>query len=152
MPPDLPTPQTLNPETLNPEPAPVRRFRTYCVLLCIFHLLVAAAGIALFFLPSEAMELDRPIAVVLGITTLFLGLFVAALAWIGLHMPRRPGAWTWYLILLCLGITSVVLVPLAAPLLFAWKRPEVQAWFGRNVPWVNGFPPVRIARENPSLP
>lgn len=121
---------------MKPESSPpaVRRFRTYCVLLCVLHLLVAVAGVALFFLPAEAMELGRPVVIVLGITTLFLGLFVAALAWIGLHMPRRPGAWTWSLILLCLGITSVVLVPLALPLLLAWKKPEVQAWFGRNVP------------------
>ena len=115
-------------------PSAVRRFRVYCALLCLVHLLVAAAGIALFFLPAEAMELDRPILVVLGSVTLLLGLFVAALAWIGLHMPRRPGAWTWGQILLLLGITSLVLVPLAVPLLLSWKKPEVQSWFGRNVP------------------
>jgi hypothetical protein len=47
-------------------------------------------------------------------------------------LPKRPWAWTTHLVLICLTMTSGACVPLAAPLLIFWLKPETRRFFGRE--------------------
>jgi hypothetical protein len=47
-------------------------------------------------------------------------------------MPRRPWAWIFGLVLICIGLTSLCCLPVAIPLLLSWLKPETKSYFGRN--------------------
>ena len=116
----------MTPETL------FRRFKIYCMVQCLIYALVTILGIAILVRPPEVLELERAPALVLGLMFLLLGLSFFFLSYLGLHLPRRPGAWLVGLVLICLGITNFLLMPFSAFLLRSWRKEEMQAWFGRN--------------------
>lgn len=113
-------------------PATVLRFRFFCVLLCLLYFIVGAIGLAVLFLPEGSGGLDRLTLRLLGVLVFLVGILFLALSFIGLHMPRRPGAWTYNRFLLFLGISSILLMPFSLVLLNAWIKPEVLDWYGIN--------------------
>jgi len=50
----------------------------------------------------------------------------------GPFLPRKPWAWIFGLVLICVGLTSLCCLPAAIPLLLSWLKPETKAYFGRN--------------------
>lgn len=110
-------------------PVTVKRFRVFCIGLCIIYFLVACVGGAALTISPEKVGLDRTSATLLGVLFLFIGPLFFFLAFIGFHMPQRPGAWTYNRFLLFLGISSIVLMPFALILLSAWVKPDVLTWY-----------------------
>lgn len=116
----------------NSTPPAILRFRFFCLLLCLLYFLVAGAGVGLFFIPEGLMEVNKLTLRLLGGLFLFVGGLFFSLSFIGLHMPRRPGAWTYNRFLLFLGISSILLMPFSLILLNAWVKPEILEWYGIN--------------------
>ena len=114
-------------------PSTILWFRIYCGLLCALYLAVAGAGIAFLVVSPETLEMDSASAKLLGILFLGMGGGMTFLSFLGFFMPQRPGAWTYCLMLIVLGLTSLVFLPISLPLLISWLKPQTQEWFGRNV-------------------
>ena len=110
-------------------PKAIRRFRLFCILLCILYFIVTCVGIIALTGPPEKFSLDKTSATLFGVLFVFIGPLFFFLAYVGLHMPQRPGAWTFNRFLLFLGISSIILMPLALSLLTAWVKPDVLAWY-----------------------
>ncbi len=75
---------------------------------------------------------DEPFTILLyGVVLLAMGLVLLGLFVAGFFLPRRPWAWVAHLVLIAFGLTSCCTMPAAIPLLVAWLKPDLQAWFGR---------------------
>jgi len=76
------------------------------------------------------LEVD-PIAVGLfgGLWTATL-LFLAFVHFAALRTPRTPWAWKIHALIIGIGLTTLVLWPLAVPLLWLWLKPQTRAFFG----------------------
>ncbi len=107
-------------------------FRLYCKVLCFFYLLLTAAGIYLLILPQGPIGTDPMTAQIIGAVVIALGLFYFAATFLGLHMPRRPGAWNYSFALILLGFTSVIFLPFGVFLMIHWQRPEIRDYYGVN--------------------
>ncbi len=114
-------------------PATISWFRFYCGLLCLVYFALAGLGVSFFFVDPETMGVDDAIAPIIGILVTGMGLVFLFLSFLGFFMPRRSGAWTYCLILICMGLTSFVFLPLCVPLLIFWLKEPTQTWFGRNL-------------------
>ncbi|MAS95091.1 MAG: hypothetical protein CMO55_17995 [Verrucomicrobiales bacterium] len=108
------------------------RFRLYCRIQCLVYLLVGVVGIVILAGPPAILEMEKTPALVLGGIFLAMGLFFLFLFSMGLNLPQRPGAWVIGLVLIFLGVTNLILVAFAMSLLRSWRKPEMEAWFGRN--------------------
>lgn len=113
-------------------PQTISWFRLYCTVLCFFYLLLAAAGVYLLILPHGPIGTDPMTARVIGAVVIVLGLFYFAATFLGLHMPRRPGAWTYCFALILLGFTSVIFLPFGVFLMIRWQRPEIRSYYHAN--------------------
>ena len=75
---------------------------------------------------------DEPGAIlVYGLVFLVLGVVLLAVFAVGFVLPRKPWAWVAHLVLIAIGLTSCCTMPAAIPLLVAWLKPDLRAWFGR---------------------
>ena len=107
-------------------------FRRYCITLCAFYVLLVAVGIYFVILPNGAFGADPFVARVVGAGAIVLGLFYLAATYIGLHMPRRPGAWSYNFAIILLGFTSVIFLPFGVFLMIRWQRPEIREYYHAN--------------------
>ncbi len=114
-------------------PATLLWFRAYCGLLSLLYLALAGLGIAMLVTPPEQMEMDNFESTMFGTMVLVLGILFFLPTLLGYFLPPRPGGWVIGFALILMGITTVVLLPVSVILLLFWKKPPVQAWFGRNV-------------------
>lgn len=115
----------------NQHPPPVWKwYVVYCLFMAVLYLLcVAGAAVILLadprslgFGPAEAIVMG----VIFGVTSAVL-LIVYATAPL---LPRRPWAWVYHLVLICIGMTGCAL-PASVALLIFWIKPEVKGYFGR---------------------
>jgi MFS family permease len=68
---------------------------------------------------------------VYGVVLLVVGAVCLAACVAGFFLPRRPWAWIAHLVLISIGLTSCCTIPASVPLLVAWLKPDLRAWFGR---------------------
>ncbi|WP_394829599.1 hypothetical protein [Pendulispora albinea] len=47
-------------------------------------------------------------------------------------LPKKPWAWTYHVVLIGMGLTSLCCLPVTLPLLLQWLKPEAKSFFGRN--------------------
>ena len=113
-------------------PKTIRWFRYLCCFLLLQYIVVSCAGIAFLVIPAERFDLEEAPATVIGILCLLVGVFFSFVISLGLHLPRRPGAWAIGFVLLCLGITNILALPFAAAVMHFWKKPDVREWFEGN--------------------
>lgn len=113
-------------------PGVIPWFKAYAAFLALLYLAVIAFGVFVATHPAE-MEVSEEFGRVFGLTIAALGLAFALGFAAGLFLPRRPWAWVYGLVLICIGLNGCTL-PFSAALLFFWIRPDAQAWFGREVP------------------
>lgn len=50
---------------------------------------------------------------------------------VSFFLPRKPWAWVYDLVLICIGFTSACCLPACIPLLIYWLKPEAKAYFGK---------------------
>lgn len=113
-------------------PQTILWFRRYCIVLCVFYALLAGAGGYLLLFPRQAIGPDPFLVRILGGLSLLLGVFYFVATFLGLHMPRRPGAWNYCFALILLGFTSVIFLPFGVFLMMRWQRPEIREYYREN--------------------
>ena len=123
----------LNPET----PGVYTWFVVYCILAALLHLTLAVLGIGLMFTGPDA-DMSAAEATIMSAVFLILGLlfFIAYAA--APFLPRQGWVWVYGLVLICLGLSSTCCLPVCIPLLIFWLKPEMKAFYGKNL---NPSPP-----------
>jgi len=108
-------------------PGVIAWYRAYLAVLVLLFLFSAGAGIVPLVFEIDPEELGMPpvafAAIMTGMGGVLLLLTAAAF-----FLPRRPWAWIYHIVLICIGMTGCT-VGFSIPLLIFWIRPEVKAWF-----------------------
>lgn len=115
-------------------PAPVWPwYVAYAVAMALLYLACVGGAVALGVfaadIPASATDDMPPVvmAVILGV--IGLPLFVAYAA--APFLPKKPWAWTYHLVLICISLTSACCMIAGIPLLIYWMKPETKAMFGK---------------------
>ena len=115
-------------------PPVVTWYRAYAGLMAAVYVLCVVGGIAMIvFREDLARNADEPASfwLIYGVflalvSAVFIVPFVAAF-----FVPRKPWAWVYHIVLICLGLSSPCCLPISGPLLYYWLKPETRAYFGR---------------------
>jgi drug/metabolite transporter (DMT)-like permease len=89
-------------------------------------------GIVFLAFEPTGRDMSAEEARVMGVVFIVMGLALTVPFAIGPFLPRKPGAWVFGLVLICLGLTSVCCLPATIPLLIHWIKPETKNYFGRT--------------------
>ena len=60
------------------------------------------------------------------------GVLSFALFVLPLFVAPRPWVWTYGLVLICFGLTSICCLPVCIPLLSSWTKWEVKRYYGKR--------------------
>jgi hypothetical protein len=112
-------------------PSAYKWYIVYCVLMALLYLATAAMGIAFLFIEPDRNTSEAE-AKIMGFTLLVLGLACFGVYAAAPFLPRKSWVWVFGLVLICLGLTSLCLLPVCIPLLLAWLKPEMKIFFGRT--------------------
>lgn len=115
-------------------PAVVKWYRFYSGLMIFVYIAVLALTIlGLVFAKHWMVDPDTPPWFMTGYL-IFLGMMSLALTGVfiaSFFLPRSPGAWTYHIVLICLGLSSPCFVPICVPLLIYWLQTPAKSYFGR---------------------
>jgi hypothetical protein len=100
--------------------------------MALMYLLCLVGGIVVLVAEPSSSGTSADEAALMGLIFAVLGLVLSIPFAIGPFLPRSPGAWTFDLVLICIGLGSACCLPVTIPLLLAWLKPETKAYFGRN--------------------
>ena len=67
-----------------------------------------------------------------GLLYIATGLLSVALFVVPLFVAPRPWVWTYGLVLICFGLTSICCLPVCVPLLSSWTKSEVKRYYGKK--------------------
>lgn len=115
-----------------PQPAVMTWYKVYCVLMALLYLMLVAAGVFLIIVAPSDRDMSAEEAQLTGGIMLFMGIALAIPFLIGVFLQRKPWAWVFGLVLICIGLTSVCCLPATIPLLIHWIKPETKLYFGRT--------------------
>lgn len=108
------------------KPPVVTWFTVYAVFMAVVYLAVLGIGV---FVASFGRKDEE---VVQGVIFAVVALPLLVLYAIAPFRGNTPGAWTYHLVLICIGLTSACCIPIALPLLIYWLKPETKAYFGKT--------------------
>ncbi len=118
-----PAPQIANYEPVKP---PVWTwYIVYAVFMAVTYIVVMGLGVLLAFVADKSED------GVQGVIMAVVGLPLAIMYGLAPFRAKTSGAWTYHLVLICLGLTSACCIPICLPLLIFWLKPETKAFFGR---------------------
>lgn len=122
------------------KPQVVTWYHVYCGAMVLLYLLVAVMGAVFVFFADDMATGDEPPEqyVATGVMLGGMGVVLLVAFAIGLFLPRSPGAWTYGIVLIALGLTSVCCLPATLPLLIFWVKPQTQQYYGKGPkqpPW-----------------
>lgn len=118
-----------------PAPPVIFWFKAYSVAMALLYLLVIGLGIFFFFLGTiDDQEIDTVEMFIMGTIMVGLGLVLLGVYVAAIFLPRKPWVWIYDIVMIAIGLTSCLTMAAAIPLLIYWIKPEVQQYFGRNVP------------------
>jgi hypothetical protein len=111
-------------------PPVVTWYKVYAGLMAALYLVMAVGGMTVPLWAPEEVDADDPppwvIALSIGCICLpFAAAFLAAF-----FLPRRPWAWIYHLVLICVGFGSLCCMLASIPLLIHWIKPGTKAYFG----------------------
>jgi len=115
-----------------PQPAVMTWYRVYCVLMALLYVFCVVAGVFLIIAAPADRDMSAAEARVLGGIMFFMGIALTIPFAIGAFLPRKPWAWIYGLVLICIGLTSPCCMPVTIPLLIHWIKPETKFHFGRT--------------------
>ena len=110
------------------QPDVVKWFRVYCGILCAIYLIMVLYSWTLVLDPPGKMQEEE--AHFLGVFLCVTGLvFSAGFIVPFLVSPRRWWLWGYGIGLICVGMTSMCLLPVCVLLLINWIKPQTKAYF-----------------------
>jgi hypothetical protein len=108
----------------------------YCVAMALVSLFLLLIGIIILVAPSSSDLTSSDKAIAGGFYIIF-GVLLAGVYGVAPFLPKRPWAWIYHVVLICLGFTSCCCIPFSIPMLIFWLKPEMRVFF--NMP-ANSFP------------
>lgn len=119
--------------SLNPAVPPVYKwFIAYCIFMALLYLGTALMGIVFIAAEPDA-EMGEAEAKIMGSVFLVMGIVFGAGYAFGPFLPRQSWGWVFGLVLICIGLTSACCLPACIPMLIFWVKPEMKAFFGREL-------------------
>ena len=109
------------------KPGVLTWFSVYSLLMAVMYLILAIGGA--YFLSSGASGNSPSVE---GGVFLGVGAPLAVAFGMAPFLPRRPWVWIYDIVLICIGLTSVCIMPASIPLLIFWLKPNTKLWFGRG--------------------
>jgi hypothetical protein len=117
-------------DSTSPAPAVWTWYLAYAIALAVVYWICVAAGIALLVFNPAQSSGEMPTwltgGILIGMGVPFGLAFSAAP-----FLPKRPWAWVYHLVAICIGMTSACCMPACIPLLIYWLKPETKAMFGK---------------------
>jgi hypothetical protein len=113
------------------KPAVWNWYVAYCALLAALYLLVIIMGFVFLVFEPTDRDMSPGEARIMGVIFIVVGLVLFVPFASGPFLPRRPWAWIFGLVLICIGLTSACCLPAAVPLLIYWLKPDNKAYFGK---------------------
>lgn len=109
-------------------------FIAYSIFMALLYLacLIGVVGFFFFYYSSARTSFDQGFAVGFALVFATLSFILLAIYAAAPFVPKRPWAWTYTLVLICIGLTSPLLLPACIPLLIYWLKPETKAFFGKK--------------------
>ena len=121
-------------------PPAYKWFVVYCVLMALVYLVTAVMGIVFMFAePDRDMSAEE--ARLMGAVFLILGLVFFVPYALAPFLPRTSWVWVFGLVLICIGLSSACCLPACIPLLIYWLKPEMKAFYGRDLNPLSPPPP-----------
>lgn len=108
-----------------------RWYIVYVVAMALMYLAVTVLGVVLMVVDLPTRSDDLPLAFQGGLMAV-IGLPFFLLYAAAPFVPRRPWAWVFHLVLICIGLTSACCALASIPLLIFWLKPEMKLAFGRS--------------------
>ena len=128
--PELPEPRA---------PGVIKWYKVYAGLLAAIYVILFLGGIVgLIFAvraPSDFWtDADMPPVLFLGylVFLILISLVLGAAYIAAFIIPRKPWAWIYHLVLICIGLSSPCFIPISVPLMIYWLRSDAQAYYGRK--------------------
>lgn len=118
-------------QELKPAPKVWKWYVVYCIFMTFLYLAVVLIGLAMLSHSKNLSGDEADQVRVQGFVMVFMGglmfwPFVAAP-----FLPKRPWAWMYGMVLICLSLSSCCFLPATIPLLIHWNKPENKYYFGR---------------------
>lgn len=115
-----------------PPPAVLKWYRAYAVVLALVYVALSTGVAVMAVLAGLGPHRpnDPPAWVPLFVLAWMVPLTAAFVA--APFLPPRPWAWTYHLVLICVGFTSVCCLPLCVPMMLKWITSDTRAYFGRG--------------------
>jgi hypothetical protein len=114
-----------------PKPPVYKWYVAYCIAMALLYVSLVFAGIVLGFIqPDPTMSAAE--AKLMGVVFIILGLGFTAPYAAAPFLPRKSWVWVYGLVLICIGLGSLCCLPVCIPLLLAWLKPEMKAFYGRE--------------------
>ncbi len=125
----------------NPPPAPrpsvIIWYKVCCVCMAISYFLFSLYIAFLIWFPKDQIAPEGKTAhsFLLLLEHLWGGLLVGTIILtlffiVALFLPRKPWAWIYGIVALCISIPNCCCLPLSIPVIVLWFRPETKAYFG----------------------
>jgi hypothetical protein len=109
--------------------------------MALVYLLTLGLGVMFLFIEPDK-DMSEAEAKIMGAVMIVFGVALAAPFAAAPFLPRQSWAWVFGLVLICIGLTSACCLPVCIPLLLQWLKPEMKAYYGREVkPTVPPPPP-----------
>ena len=116
-------------------PGVVKWYRFYAVIMTVLYFVVLGlAVVALIFAKHWMKDPDMPPWLMTGYLV-FLAMMSVALMGVfitGFFLPRSSGAWTYHIVLICLGMSSPCFIPICVPILIYWLQQPAKDYFGKT--------------------
>lgn len=114
-------------------PAVVRWYARYCQFAVALFAAASLVGVRVIGTRAALAEqwgIDPTAVGMFGGLWILTLLFLAFVHFAALRTPATPWAWKIHAIVLAIGLTTLVLWPVALPLIWYWLKPETKAFFG----------------------
>ncbi len=106
-------------------------FVAYWAAMALLYLLCAVLGVLSFFVEPKNDE-ERITLLITGVIFIALGAVLFLMFAAAPFLPKKPWAWVYDIVLIAVGLTSCLCLPVSIPLLIFWLKPEAKAFFGRS--------------------
>jgi hypothetical protein len=121
------------PETASQPPRVLLWFKVYSGFLCFLYLATAAFSLFYFLGDPKDTEMSPTGAHITGALLLVVGLALSGACLLPLVLRPKSWLWTYDLVVICLGMTSICFLPACIPLLIFWLKPETKRYFGKSI-------------------
>ena len=115
-----------------PKPSVWTWYVAYCAFMAVMYLVCLVLGLYVIVAEPSRPGTSAEEAMVMGYVFVIFGLLLSLPFAAGPFLPRKPWAWIFGLVLICVGLTSLCCLPAAIPLLLGWLKPETKSYFGRS--------------------